>query len=45
MRSHANEVYDLVLSSEIRDSMTVIAVLHAARQRDWGAWNRLVAAA
>jgi ADP-ribose pyrophosphatase len=27
------EVLDLVLRSEIRDSMTVIAVLHAARLR------------
>jgi ADP-ribose pyrophosphatase len=31
-----SEVYDLVLHSEIRDSMTVIAVLHAARLRGWG---------
>ena len=29
------EVYELVLRSEIRDSMTVIAVLHAARLRGW----------
>jgi ADP-ribose pyrophosphatase len=29
------EVLDLVLRSEIRDSMTVIAVLHAARRRGW----------
>ena len=27
------EVLDLVLTSEIRDGMTVIAVLHAARLR------------
>lgn len=30
-------VLDLVVSSEIRDSMTVIAVLHAARMRSSGA--------
>lgn len=29
------EVLDLVVRSEIRDSMTVIAVLHAARLRGW----------
>jgi ADP-ribose pyrophosphatase len=29
------EVLDLVLRSEIRDGMTVIAVLHAARLRGW----------
>ena len=29
------EVLDLVLKSEIRDGMTVIAVLHAARLRGW----------
>ncbi len=29
------DVLDLVLRSEIRDSMTVIAVLHAARLRGW----------
>jgi ADP-ribose pyrophosphatase len=29
------EVVDLVARSEIRDSMTVIAVLHAARLRGW----------
>jgi len=29
------EVLDLVIRSEIRDSMTVIAVLHAARLRGW----------
>src|SRR6266508_1887042 len=29
------EVLDLVLASEIRDGMTVIAVLHAARLRGW----------
>jgi ADP-ribose pyrophosphatase len=29
------EVVELVLKSEIRDSMTVIAVLHAARLRGW----------
>lgn len=29
-------VYDLVLSGEIRDSLTTIAVLHAARLRGWG---------
>jgi ADP-ribose pyrophosphatase len=29
------EVLDLVLRGEIRDSMTVIAVLHAARLRGW----------
>jgi ADP-ribose pyrophosphatase len=30
------EVYDLVLASEFRDSLTIIAVLHAARLRGWG---------
>jgi ADP-ribose pyrophosphatase len=29
------EVFDLVARSEIRDSMTIIAVLHAARLRGW----------
>jgi hypothetical protein len=29
----------MVLASEIRDSMTVIAVLHAARLRGWGTTN------
>jgi ADP-ribose pyrophosphatase len=29
------QVLDLVMKSEIRDSMTVIAVLHAARLRGW----------
>ncbi len=29
------QVLDLVLASEIRDGMTVIAVLHAARLRGW----------
>jgi len=28
-------VLDMVLRSEIRDGMTVIAVLHAARMRGW----------
>lgn len=30
-----DDVLDQVLRSEIRDGMTVIAVLHAARQRGW----------
>jgi len=29
------QVYELVLASEIRDAMTMIAVLHAARLRGW----------
>ena len=33
-----NEVLQMVTASEIRDSMTVIAVLHAARLRDLGKW-------
>ena len=28
-------VLDMVVESEIRDGMTVIAVLHAARLRGW----------
>jgi len=32
------QVVQLVIESEIRDSMTVIAVLHAARLRDTGRW-------
>jgi ADP-ribose pyrophosphatase len=32
------QVVQLVIDSEIRDSMTVIAVLHAARLRDSGRW-------
>jgi hypothetical protein len=28
-------VYGLVLSGKIRDSLTTIAVLHAARLREW----------
>lgn len=31
------EVFDLVVRGEIRDSMTIIAVLHAARLRGWQA--------
>jgi ADP-ribose pyrophosphatase len=33
------QVLQMVLASEIRDSMTVIAVLHAARLRGWGTTN------
>ena len=33
-----SEVLHLVETSEIRDSMTVIAVLYAARLRDQGSW-------
>jgi ADP-ribose pyrophosphatase len=33
-----DEVLRMVTASEIRDSMTVIAVLHAARLRDLGKW-------
>jgi ADP-ribose pyrophosphatase len=33
-----DQVLQLVIDSEIRDSMTVIAVLHAARLRDAGHW-------
>lgn len=29
------QVYELVIASEIRDAMTMIAVLHAARLRGW----------
>ena len=30
------QVYEMVNASEIRDAMTMIAVLHAARLRGWG---------
>jgi ADP-ribose pyrophosphatase len=33
-----DKVLQMVTASEIRDSMTVIAVLHAARLRDLGKW-------
>jgi ADP-ribose pyrophosphatase len=33
------QVLQMVLDSKIRDSMTVIAVLHAARLRGWGTSN------
>jgi hypothetical protein len=36
-----DEVLRMVEASEIRDSMTVIAVLHAARLRTLGKWRHL----
>lgn len=33
-----DQVLQLVIDSEIRDSMTIIAILHAARLRDAGRW-------